>query len=174
MRPEIPEAIAALLPFPLFSSAAVLTSAKDLVTTAESAGQLATLIAAFRAAGLVDTLKQPGPFTVLAPTDAAFAKLPAAAVETLLKPEHREQLCAMLTYHVVSGNVKAEAVMTTSSAKTLNGRAVTLSLSGRTFKINESTVVKADLAASNGTIHIIDTVLWPSSRRSDRLEDRGP
>jgi uncharacterized surface protein with fasciclin (FAS1) repeats len=163
MRSDIPADMADLLPFPLFSSAADTASSKDIVSTAESAGQLATLSAALKAAGLVDTLKGAGPFTLLAPTDAAFAKLSAGAVEALLKPENNRKLVGILKYHVVAGDVKAAAVMTTSSVKTLNGRAVTLTLSGRTLKINDSAVIKADIAASNGTLHIIDSVLLPNS-----------
>ncbi len=162
MRSDIPAAISALLPFPLFSPAADTTSAKDIVSTAESAGQFTTLIAALKAAGLVDMLKGAGPFTVLAPTDAAFSKLPAGSMDILLKPENQKKLVGILTYHVVCGNLKAAAVMTTSSAKTLNGQAVELSLSGRTVHVNDSAIVKADIAASNGTIHTIDTVLLPS------------
>jgi len=162
MRSNIPASIAAMLPFPLFSSAPDVTPSKDIVGTVESAGQFATLIAALKAADLVDTLKGAGPFTVLAPTDAAFAKLAVGAVDTLLKPENKRELAGILTYHVVAGNVKAASVMTMSSAKTLNGQTVTLILSGRTVKINDSAIIKADIAASNGTIHIIDTVLLPN------------
>ncbi len=159
MRSDIPVTMESLLPFPLFSPAAGMTSSIDIVSTAESAGQLATLVAALKAAGLVDTLKGPGPFTVFAPSDAAFAKLPDGSVESLLQPVNNQQLADILTYHVVSGNVKAAAVMTVSSARTLNGRTVMLSLNGRTVKVNDAAVVKADIAASNGTIHIIDRVL---------------
>ncbi len=162
MRRDIPPAIAALLPFPLFSSAADMKSSKDIVSTAESAGRLKTLTAALKAADLVDTLRGTGPFTVLAPTDAAFAKLPAGTVESLLKPENKQKLAGILAYHVISGNVKAAAVMTMSSTKTMNGQAVTLSLSGRAVKVNDSVVVDADISASNGTIHVIDTVLLPN------------
>jgi len=160
---HVPAEVAALLPFPLFSSAAEATSSKNIVSTAQSWGQLATLIAAFKAAGLVDTLEGAGPFTMFAPTDAAFAKLPSGALEALLEPENRAKLLGVLTYHVVAGQVKAETVMMISSAQTLNGQAVTLSLSGRTFKVNAAAVVKPDIAASNGIIHIIDTVLAPQS-----------
>lgn len=161
MRNNIPAALEALLPFPLFSPVADTVSTENIFSTAASDGQLTTLVAALRAADLVETLKGVGPFTVLAPTNAAFLKLPAGVVETLLKPENKEQLVGILTYHVVCGNVKAAAVMTTSSIETLNGQAVALSLSGRTVKINDSAVVKADIVASNGTIHLIDKVLLP-------------
>jgi uncharacterized surface protein with fasciclin (FAS1) repeats len=162
MRIDIPSALEALLPFPLFSSAANSTSSEDIISTAESAGQLTTLVAALKSAGLVEILKGAGPFTMLAPTDAAFAKLPAGVVETLLKTENKKKLLGILTYHVVCGNMKAAAVMTKSSVQTLNGQAVTLSLNSRMVKINDSAVVKADIAASNGTIHFIDTVLLPN------------
>jgi uncharacterized surface protein with fasciclin (FAS1) repeats len=161
MRSDIPPAMASLLPFPLFSPAADMTSSMDIVRTAESAGQLTTLVAALKAAGLADALKGAGPFTVFAPTDAAFAKLPAGALKNLLQPENKGKLADILKYHVAAGNVKAAAVMTISSAQTLHGRAVTLSLHGRTVKIDDSMVVKADIAASNGTIHIVDKVLIP-------------
>lgn len=159
MRNDILEALEGMLPFPLFSTGADMTSSKDIVSTLESAGQAATLIAALKSAGLMDTLKGAGPFTMLAPTDAAFAKLPAGTVETLLKPDNKKKLLGILTRHVVCGNVKAAAVMTMSSATTLNGRVVTLSLGSRTVKFDDAAVVKADIVASNGTIHIIDTVL---------------
>ena len=161
MRTHVPAEIAALLPFPLFSSADEAASSKNIVSTAQSLGQLAKLSAAFKAAGLGGTLEGAGPFTLFAPTDAAFAKLPGGALEALLKPENRAKLVGVLTYHVVAGHVKAETVMTISSAKTLNGQTVSLSLSGRTFKINAAAVVKPDIAASNGIIHVIDTVLAP-------------
>jgi transforming growth factor-beta-induced protein len=162
MRSDIPAAIAALLPFPLFSPSADMKSSMNIVGTAESAGQLTSFIAALTAADMVDTLKGTGPFTVFAPTDAAFAKLPAGALENLLKPENKKKLTGILKYHVVAGKVKAAAVMTMSSAQTLNGQAVTLSLHGNTVKIDDSTVVKADIAASNGIIHIMDAVLLPN------------
>ena len=161
MRNIIPVAAALLLAFPLVPSAAEMASAKDIVSTAESAGQFTTLVTALKAAGLVDTLKGPGPFTVFAPTDAAFAKLPAGTVDNLLKPENKKKLVGILTYHVVSGNVKAAAVTTMSSAKTLNGQTVAISMNGKTVKVNDATVVSADVGASNGTIHVIDTVLLP-------------
>ena len=134
---------------------------KDIVETAVSAGSFKTLTAALEAAGLVGTLKGKGPFTVFAPTDQAFAKLPAGTVESLLKPANKQKLKAILTYHVVAGNVKAADVIKLSSAKTLNGQSVTIKVVGGKVLINGATVVKADIAASNGTIHVIDTVLMP-------------
>jgi uncharacterized surface protein with fasciclin (FAS1) repeats len=134
---------------------------KDIVDTAVAAGSFKTLTAALEAAGLVGTLKGKGPFTVFAPTDQAFAKLPAGTVESLLKPANKQKLTAILTYHVVAGNVKAADVIKLSSAKTLNGESVTIKVVGGKVLINGATVVKADIAATNGTIHVIDTVLLP-------------
>jgi uncharacterized surface protein with fasciclin (FAS1) repeats len=134
---------------------------KDIVDTAVAAGSFKTLAAALDAAGLVETLKGKGPFTVFAPTDEAFAKLPEGTVKSLLKPENKQKLTAILTYHVVAGNVKAADVIKLSSAKTLNGQSVTIKTVGEKVMINNATVVKADIAATNGTIHVIDTVLMP-------------
>ncbi|MFN3656369.1 MAG: fasciclin domain-containing protein [Pseudolabrys sp.] len=136
-------------------------SNRDIVDTAVGAGQFKTLAAALQAADLVNTLKGPGPFTVFAPTDAAFAKLPAGTVESLLKPENKAKLTAILTYHVVPGAVKAEQVTKIDQAKTVNGAAVKVSTSGGKVMINDATVVNADIAASNGVIHVIDKVILP-------------
>ena len=136
-------------------------SNQDIVDTAVGAGQFKTLAAALGAAGLVETLKGPGPFTVFAPTDAAFAKLPAGTVETLLKPENKAKLAAILTYHVVPGAVNAEQVTKLDEAKTVNGAMVKVSTGGGKVMINGATVVKADIATSNGIIHVIDTVILP-------------
>jgi uncharacterized surface protein with fasciclin (FAS1) repeats len=138
-----------------------MNSSEDIVSLADSSAQLTTLVAALDAAGLVDTLTGAGPMTLFAPTDAAFAKLPAGTLAALLKPESSDKLRALLGYHVVAGNVKAAAVLTTSTVTTLNGQAVTLSLSGSRVNINNSTIIRADVAASNGTIHVIDKVLLP-------------
>lgn len=134
---------------------------KDIVDTAVAAGQFTTLAKALQAADLVDTLKGKGPFTVFAPTDEAFAKLPAGTLDDLLKPENKEKLKAILLYHVVPGKVTAAKVSKMSSAKTVNGKELTISASGGTVKVNDATVVKADVMASNGVIHVIDTVLLP-------------
>jgi uncharacterized surface protein with fasciclin (FAS1) repeats len=134
---------------------------KDIVDTAVSAGKFNTLAAALKAAGLVETLKGPGPFTVFAPTDEAFAKLPAGTVENLLKPENKETLTAVLTYHVVPGKALAKDVAGMSSAKTVNGKALSLKADGGAVMVDNATVVKADVEASNGVIHVIDTVLMP-------------
>ena len=134
---------------------------KDIVDTAVAAGSFKTLAAALQAAGLVDTLKGAGPYTVFAPTDEAFAKLPAGTVDELLKPENKEKLMAILTYHVVAGDVMAAQVVKMNSAKTVNGQSVSISTKGGTVMVDNAKVVKADIACSNGVIHVIDTVLMP-------------
>ena len=143
------------------SSVSVRAADKDIVDTAVGAGQFETLAAALGAAGLVDTLKGTGPFTVFAPTDEAFAKLPAGTVENLLKPENKDQLTAILTYHVVPGNVMATDVVKLSEAETVNGKKVNIKVEGDTVMINDAKVVSADVAASNGVIHVIDAVILP-------------
>jgi len=137
---------------------------KDIVDTAVAAGSFTTLAKALTAAGLVDTLKGKGPFTVFAPTDEAFAKLPAGTLASLLKPENKAKLAAILTYHVVSGEVLAAQVVTLKSAKTVNGETVKISTMGNMVMVNSATVTKADIKASNGVIHVIDTVLLPASK----------
>lgn len=134
---------------------------QDIVDTAVAAGSFKTLAAALQAAGLVDTLKGKGPFTVFAPTDEAFAKLPAGTVENLLKPENKEKLKAILLYHVVSGKVTSNQVVKLHSAKTLNGEEVTITVQDGKVLINKATVIKADVEATNGIIHVIDAVLLP-------------
>ena len=162
---------AALTLFAILGTTPLLVQAKtpkhsakpmDIVQTAVGAGQFKTLAAALEAAGLIDALKGAGPFTVFAPTDEAFAKLPAGTVESLLRPENREKLKAILLYHVVSGNVPA------SKVRKLNGRSVT-TLQGTGIKVstkhgvrvNNAKVIKTDINASNGVIHVIDSVLLP-------------
>ena len=135
----------------------------DIVDTAVRAGQFKTLAAALKAAGLVDTLKGDGPFTVFAPTDAAFAALPKGTVESLLKPENREKLVAILTYHVVPGRVTAAQVAGMDAATTVQGSAVAIRESGGAVTVNGARVVSADVAASNGVIHVIDKVLLPQN-----------
>jgi len=131
----------------------------DIVDTAVNAGSFSTLVAAVKAAGLVDTLKGAGPFTVFAPTDDAFAKLPAGTVDALL--QDIPKLTKILTYHVVSGKVLAADVVKLKSAKTVEGTEVKIDASNG-VKLNDSTVTTADVAADNGVIHIIDTVLIPA------------
>ena len=133
----------------------------DIVDTAVAAGSFNTLAAALQAADLVDTLKSAGPFTVFAPTDDAFAKLPAGTVETLLKPENKDQLVAILTYHVVSGKVMAADVVKLDSATTVNGQDVTITVDGGTVKVNDATVTATVIMTSNGVIHVIDSVILP-------------
>ncbi|MDZ4817893.1 MAG: fasciclin domain-containing protein [Planctomycetota bacterium] len=132
----------------------------DIVDTAVKAGSFKTLAAALQAAGLAETLKGDGPFTVFAPTDEAFAKLPAGTVEALVKPENKDKLIAILTYHVVAGKVMAADVVKMKSAKTVQGQTVAIDTT-EGVKINDAKVVKADIACGNGVIHVIDTVLLP-------------
>jgi uncharacterized surface protein with fasciclin (FAS1) repeats len=142
-------------------SANVHAASKDVVDTAVAAGQFKTLAAALNAAGLVETLKGDGPFTVFAPTDDAFAKLPAGTVENLLKPENKDELVAILTYHVVPGKVMAADVVKLDEAKTVNGKMVDIEVKSETVMVNDAKVTKADIIASNGVIHVIDTVVLP-------------
>ena len=146
------------------SAAAISSSAKaaDIVDTAVSAGSFTTLVAAVQAAGLAETLKGEGPFTVFAPTDDAFAKLPAGTVDNLLKPENREQLQQILTYHVVPGKVMSSDLQGKSTtAATVEGSDVEIDASGSAVMVEGATVTQADIAASNGVIHVIDTVIMP-------------
>lgn len=138
-------------------------AAKDIVTTAVEAGSFKTLAAALQAAGLVGTLQGKGPFSVFAPTDEAFAKLPEGTVETLLKPENKQQLIAVLTYHVVAGKVAAADVVKLKAAATVNGQRVKIKVDGGTVQINQANIVKADIHCSNGVIHVIDQVILPST-----------
>ena len=142
------------------SAAASKASAADIVDTAV-AGKFNTLVAAVKAAGLVDTLKGPGPFTVFAPTDEAFAKLPAGTVEMLLKPENIEKLKKILTYHVVAGKVLAKDVVKLQTAKTVEGESLTIKTTGGSVMVDGAHVTKTDIAASNGVIHVVDAVLMP-------------
>lgn len=135
-------------------------AAKDIVVVAASAGSFNTLVAAVKAADLVATLQGTGPFTVFAPTDEAFAKLPPGTVEMLLKPENKEKLVAVLTYHVIPGKVMASDVKT-GKVKTVNGQSLDVQASGGKVSVDGATVVTADVPASNGVIHVIDTVVLP-------------
>ena len=134
---------------------------KDIVAVASGAGSFNTLVAAVKAAGLVETLQCAGPFTVFAPTDEAFAKLPKGTVENLLKPENKEKLVAILTYHVVPGKVMAADVKT-MKAKTVNGQSLDVKVTDGAVTVDNAKVVKTDVAASNGVIHVIDTVVMPN------------
>lgn len=135
---------------------------KDVVDTAVSAGQFSTLVTAVKAAGLVEALKGDGPFTVFAPTDEAFAKLPAGTLEDLLKPENKSKLAAILTYHVVPGKImRADVLAKITDVKTLQGQSVTVDAMGDAVKVKNAKVTATDVEASNGVIHIIDTVILP-------------
>lgn len=141
----------------------------DIIDVAVGAGSFNTLAAALTAAGLVDTLKGNGPFTVFAPTDAAFAKLPAGTVENLLKPQNRAQLISILTYHVVPGDIRANQLLgKITPATTVQGRRVSVNGQGGRVRVNGVNVISADVLASNGVIHVIDTVLMPPARRAKR------
>jgi len=162
-------AIAALIATGIFSSLSAIAGeskndqqAGDIVDVAIAAGQFNTLAAALEAADLVGTLKGDGPFTVFAPTDAAFAALPEGTVESLLKPENRDQLVSILTYHVVSGKVAASDVVNLDSADTVNGQPIAIRVTDGNVRINNATVIAADVVASNGVIHVIDTVILPN------------
>jgi uncharacterized surface protein with fasciclin (FAS1) repeats len=143
-------------------TAATCATGKDLVAVASGADNFKTLVAAVKAAGLVETLQGKGPFTIFAPTDAAFAKLPAGTVDELLKPENRDKLVAILTYHVVPGKVLAADVKT-MDAKTVQGQSVKLVVSDTGVTVDNAKVVKTDVEASNGVIHVIDTVIIPKA-----------
>ena len=134
---------------------------KDIVDTAVGAGSFKTLVAAVKAAGLVETLKGEGPFTVFAPTDEAFAKLPKGTVEDLLKPENKKKLVAVLTYHVVPGKVMAKDVVGLKEAKTVQGSSAKITVADGKVKIDAANVVKTDIETSNGVIHVIDSVILP-------------
>jgi len=144
------------------ASASTCTAGKDIVALAAGADNFKTLVAAVKAAGLVETLQGKGPFTVFAPTDAAFAKLPAGTVENLLKPENKDKLAAILKYHVVPGKVLAADVKT-MEAKTVQGQSVKLKVSDTGVTVDNAKVVKTDLLAENGVIHVIDSVILPNS-----------
>ncbi len=153
--------IALVLGLVVVSSAPLQAAEKDIVDTAVGAKQFSTLVAAVQAAGLVETLKGEGPFTVFAPTNEAFAKLPEGTVATLLKPENKEKLIAVLTYHVVPGKVMAADVVKLSKAKTVQGKEVTITVADGGVKVDKANVIKTDIVTSNGVIHVIDAVILP-------------
>ena len=146
---------------PLAARESAAAAEKDIVDTAVAAGKFKTLAAALQAAGLVETLKGSGPFTVFAPTDDAFAKLPEGTVASLLKPENKEKLKGILTYHVAAAKAMSSDLSDGQDVKTVNGKSVKVSIDGKTVMVGDAKVVKADIAASNGVIHVIDTVLMP-------------
>ena len=146
----------------LFTASAASAMSKDIVDTAAGVGQFKTLVAAVEAAALVDTLKGDGPFTVFAPTDEAFAKLPDGTVDDLLKPENKDKLIAILTYHVVPGKIMSGDISGKSTeVKTVQGDMLSVDATNG-VKVDEAKVVKADIDASNGVIHVIDTVVMPN------------
>ena len=158
---------AAFAAYALLATVAVAGSydkkGKDIVDTAVANGSFSTLAAALEAGDLIDTLKSDGPFTVFAPTDEAFAKLPAGTVENLLKPENKDQLVAILTYHVVPGKVTAAEVVGLDTAETANGQNLDIKLDDGAVFINDAEVITTDVVASNGIIHVVDTVILPNS-----------
>jgi uncharacterized surface protein with fasciclin (FAS1) repeats len=147
-------------------AAPAFAAEKDIVDTAVAAGSFKTLVAAVKAAGLVDTLKGEGPFTVLAPTDEAFAKLPKGTVESLLKPENKDKLVAILTYHVIPAKAMAADVVKLDgkTVKSVEGSPIKIEVEGKTVMVNNAKVVKADIACTNGVIHVIDTVIMPPAK----------
>jgi uncharacterized surface protein with fasciclin (FAS1) repeats len=153
-------AMTAALALPL-ATAALPAEAADIVDTAVAADDFETLVAAVQAAGLVETLKGEGPFTVFAPTDAAFAALPEGTVESLLEEENRDQLTAILTYHVVPGAVTAADVVGLDTAETVQGDTIDITVDGDTVMVDGATVVQADIMTDNGVIHVIDQVIMP-------------
>lgn len=153
----------------IFSSVAVahdhkgMKQTQDIVDIAASNPDFSTLVAAVKAAGLVDALKGDGPLTVFAPTNAAFEKLPAGTVEELLKPENKDKLVSILTYHVVPGQVKSTDVVKVDSATSLQGQDIAVSTKYGKVKVDNANVIKTDIMASNGVIHVIDTVILPEA-----------
>jgi len=145
------------------AKAAHSMSPDNIVQVASKAGSFGTLLAAAKAAGLVGALEGEGPLTVFAPTDEAFAKLPAGTVETLLKPENKEQLKSILLYHVVEGKVTSDQVVKLTSAKTLEGQSAKIAVKDGKVFVDGAQVIKADVPASNGVIHVIDSVILPGS-----------
>lgn len=141
------------------SAAPAMAQQKDIVDTAVGAGMFTTLAKALTVAGLIDTLKGPGPFTVFAPTDEAFAKVPKATLDALLAD--KAKLTQVLTYHVVAGKVMAADVVKLKAAKTVQGSSATVTVNGSNVKIDDANVIKTDIAASNGVIHVIDAVIMP-------------
>jgi uncharacterized surface protein with fasciclin (FAS1) repeats len=154
-------AAAVALGFALGGGSNAYAAEKNIVETAMAAGQFKTLAAALDASGLVSTLKGKGPFTVFAPTDEAFAKLPADTLKNLLKPENKQQLAAVLTYHVVPGKIEAAKLVTLDEAKSVNGKMIDIKVKDGTAMVNDARITKADIVTSNGIIHVIDAVIVP-------------
>ncbi|MFM7159150.1 MAG: fasciclin domain-containing protein [Planctomycetaceae bacterium] len=156
----------------LLNAAGLKAAEKDIVDTAVGAGSFETLVAAVKAAGLVETLKGKGPFTVLAPTDEAFAKLPKGTVETLLKPENKADLVAILTYHVVPGAALAKDVVKATNLKTVNGQRADITMTDGKVLVDGANIIKTDIECSNGVIHVIDSVILPSSDSIPAVADK--
>ena len=154
-------ATASVLILGIVAAQAGKTPEKDIVDTAVAAGSFNTLATALKAAGLIETLKGKGPFTVFAPTDAAFAKLPAGTVEDLLKPENKAKLVSILTYHVLPGDVSRGKLDKMTSAKTVQGQSVMISKKDGKMMVNNADIAKNDVKASNGVIYVIDSVILP-------------
>jgi len=154
----------------LAGSCSASTAKSDIVATAVEAGSFNTLVAAVEAAGLVEALQGDGPFTVFAPTDEAFAKLPAGTLESLLKPENKGKLTAILTYHVAPGRLLASDVVSRESIETLNGQQPVINANGHGVKIDQANVIKTDIVTANGVIHVIDEVILPREESSARTE----
>ena len=154
-------ALALTLTSPLLAGHHSKSKKQDIVDIAAGSETFTTLVAAVQAAGLVETLKADGPYTVFAPTNEAFAKLPAGTVENLLKPENRAELVKVLTYHVVPGKVYAKDVIKLKAAPTVQGQSARVSTDGHGVKIDNANVIKTDIKASNGVIHVIDSVILP-------------
>jgi uncharacterized surface protein with fasciclin (FAS1) repeats len=150
----------------MVTAAVTFAQEKDIVDTAVGAGSFNTLVAAVKAADLVDTLKGPGPFTVFAPTDEAFAKLPKGTLDDLLKPQNKAKLTAILTYHVVPGKVMAADVVKMKKAKTVEGSDIKIKVKADKVMVNKAKVVKTDVMASNGVIHVVDAVLMPPAKKT--------
>ena len=155
--------ITALTVISLSAPVVAMGHSKDIVDTAVAAGSFKTLVAAVKAAGLVETLAGKGPFTVFAPTNEAFAKLPEGTVESLLKPENKNKLISILTYHVIPGKVMSKDIKPSQMVKTVNGQQVSIKLSYGKVSVDGANVTAADVEADNGVIHVIDTVILPKS-----------
>ena len=158
-------AVAIVAAFMIASVAQAQSVTKDIVDTATAAGSFSTLAKALQAADLVDTLKGEGPFTVFAPTDDAFAKLRQGTLEDLLKPANKAKLRRILSYHVVPGRVMATDVLKLNSAKAVSGDTIDIKASGGSVRVDEARVIKTDIAASNGVIHVIDSVILPDAAK---------
>ena len=158
-------AVGIVAAFMIAAVAQAQSATKDIVDTAAAAGSFSTLAKALQAADLVDTLKGEGPFTVFAPTDDAFAKLPQGTLEDLLKPANKAKLRRILSYHVVPGRVMATDVLKLNSAKAVSGDTIDIKASGGSVRVEEARVIKTDITASNGVIHVIDSVILPDAAK---------